>query len=149
MHLVGNSLKDTYRGYQKLFKVGPIVENITRKFQSCYLPEESISTDESLTLWKSRLSFKQYIPKAGMKTCELCEFRTEYLWNFIVCMGAGSDVKTTISVDDNFKSSNIFLKLVQSLLNMATLYTLCATKIKCLTFSMSEKGSDISVQLVS
>jgi hypothetical protein len=57
-------------------------------FQSAYLPSENISADESLTLWKGHLGIRQYIPlkaaKFGIKTFELCESSTGYLWHFTV-----------------------------------------------------------------
>jgi hypothetical protein len=62
LHLTDNTSKDTYEGPQKLFKIYPIIRHLNSKFQSLYLPQKDISVDESLTLCKGRLSFKQYLP---------------------------------------------------------------------------------------
>ena len=62
----------------KLFKLRPLLDHLFEKFQEVYVPTCNISiTDESLLLWKGRLSFKQYIPlkraKFGVKSFMLCE----------------------------------------------------------------------------
>ena len=46
----------------KLFKLRPLLDNLFEKFQEAYVPSCNIYIDESLLLWKGRLSFKQYIP---------------------------------------------------------------------------------------
>ena len=76
------------------------------------LPKQNVAIDESLTLWKGRLSFAQYIPlktsKFGIKTFELCESKTGYLWNFIVYTG-----KVTEFVSDSIpKTESIVKKLL-------------------------------------
>jgi len=59
----------------KLFKLWPILEYLKSKFASVYLPEQDVSVDESLMLWKRRLCWKQYIPmkraRYGIKSYEL------------------------------------------------------------------------------
>lgn len=55
-----------------------------------YIPEDHISIDEELLLWKGNLSFKQYIPmkraQLGIKMFSLCE-NSGYLWNSFVYLG--------------------------------------------------------------
>ena len=46
----------------RLYKVRPVVEYLVNKFKNVYVPEDHISIDEELLLWKGQLSFKQYIP---------------------------------------------------------------------------------------
>jgi hypothetical protein len=76
-HFVDNATQDSYSGPKKLFKIHPILTYLNNKFQTVYIPAENVAVDESLTLWKGRLSFKIYLPlkssKFGIKTFELCE----------------------------------------------------------------------------
>ena len=67
----------TYQGPPILFKIYPVICHLNIKFQTLYLPNQNIGIDESMTLWKGRLSIWQYLPlkasKFGIKTFELCE----------------------------------------------------------------------------
>jgi hypothetical protein len=91
LHFVDNTSKDTSEGQQKLFKIYPIMRHLNLKFQNLYLPQQDVSVDESLILWKSCLSFKQYLPlkssQFAIKTSELCESNSGYLWSFRVYTG--------------------------------------------------------------
>ena len=53
--------------------------------------ERDISIDESLLLWKRRLSWKQCIPnkrsRFGLKAFVLSEGSTGYVWNIILYTG--------------------------------------------------------------
>jgi hypothetical protein len=49
-------------GYDRLYKIRPIVDHLHEKFQEVYEPRQAICVDESLLLWKGRLIFRQYIP---------------------------------------------------------------------------------------
>ncbi|CAB3262184.1 unnamed protein product [Arctia plantaginis] len=77
----------------KLQKILPIVNHLNSKFSSLYLPEQNVAIDESLLLWKGRLSFSQRIStkraREGIKSYELCESRTGYLWKMEVYSGKG------------------------------------------------------------
>ncbi|RVE54733.1 hypothetical protein evm_000500 [Chilo suppressalis] len=77
----------------KLDKIIPIIEHLNKKFKSLYVLEQNIAIDESLLLWKGRLSFAQKIAtkraRVGIKTYELCESRTGYLWRMEVYTGKG------------------------------------------------------------
>ena len=83
MHFNNNDNIGTYQGPSKLFKIYPVLSHLNTKFQSLYLPGQNIAIDESLTLWRGRLSFRQYIPlkssKFGIKSYELCESSMGYL----------------------------------------------------------------------
>jgi hypothetical protein len=95
---------------------------LKRNFQSACLPAQDRSFDESLTLWKGCLSFKQYIPlkvaKFSLKTFELCESCSRYLWNFFVYTGADNDITTSIGVLDSPQSSMIVIRLVESVVKL-------------------------------
>lgn len=61
----------------KLYKVKPVLDILVTKFKTSYLPDDRLSIDESLLLWKGRLGWKMYIPKKkarfGMESFKLCE----------------------------------------------------------------------------
>jgi hypothetical protein len=121
MHFSNNDSKDTYQGPPNLFKIYPVVSYLNIKFQNLYIPDQNIAMDKSLTLWKGRLSFRQYIPlkssKFGIKSYELCESSLGYLWSIIIYTGKDSVFKTTFIADANTKTSAIVLSLVKPLLN--------------------------------
>ena len=58
-----------------------------RKFSSVYIPDEHVSIDESLMLWKGRLGWRQYIPskraRYGIKSYEICDSQSGYIWDFL------------------------------------------------------------------
>lgn len=70
----------------KLFKIKPIVDHLNYKFQVLYTPTQNIALDESLLMWKGWLQMSQMIPnkaaRRGLKTYEVCESQTGYLWRF-------------------------------------------------------------------
>ena len=71
--------------YNKASKIQPILEKLVERFKLLCELEGDISIDESLLLWKERLSWKQYIPKKrprfGLKAFVLSE--SGYVWNVI------------------------------------------------------------------
>lgn len=89
------------------------------RFQAAYKPGENIVVDESLLLFKGRLSWKQFIrtkrARFGMKTFELCDSETGYLYNTEVYCGASSDQKDATSLYG--KSGEVVLRLCENLLN--------------------------------
>jgi hypothetical protein len=68
--------------------LGPIISNIQTK----YYPKECLSLDESMLLWRGRLSFKQYIPskahKYRIKFFELCT-DDGFILDLIIYKGKG------------------------------------------------------------
>ena len=82
MHFNSDHVR-TYQGPSKLFKIYRVLSHLNTKFQSLYLPGQNIAIDESLALWRGRLSFRQYIPlkssKFGIKSYELCESSSRVL----------------------------------------------------------------------
>ena len=59
------------------------------------MPEQNISVDESLMLFKGRLLMKQYIPlkraRFGIKIFFLCESKSGYAWDFFIYTGQGEE----------------------------------------------------------
>lgn len=76
---------------KKLQKIQPVIDHLQKKFCSLYLPRPEIAIDESLLKWQGRLSFAQKIAtkaaKVGIKSYELCESDTGYLWKFFIYTG--------------------------------------------------------------
>ena len=120
LHFVDNESFVTYQGPSKLFKIFPVLCHLNSKFQTLYLPMQNIAIDESLTLWKGRLSFVQYLPlkasKFGIKTYELCESTTGYLWSFIVYTGKDTIMESALISPDTPKTEAIVKKLIEPLL---------------------------------
>lgn len=51
----------------RLYKVRPIMNHFNSKMQTVYYPGKHLSLDESMVLWKGKLSFRQYLPKKKHK----------------------------------------------------------------------------------
>ncbi|CAG4958413.1 unnamed protein product [Colias eurytheme] len=90
---------ESFQGKEETF-----LPAVTGSTQSNYVLDKDICIDESLTLWKGRSDIKQYIrskaSKFGIKTFELCESVTGYLWSFIVYTGkqSSADLEQTHGV---------------------------------------------------
>lgn len=88
-------------------KVQPVLDYLSNKFESLYLPEQEISLDESLLGYKGRLGLiKSKAGGASIKSFELCESKTGYLWKFQIYTGktnfnqAGGQTKTNPDQED-------------------------------------------------
>lgn len=64
-------------------------------------PFQDLCIDESLLLWKGRLSFKQFIPsersRFGIKLFEACDCETGYILNFIIYTGQRTELDENVS----------------------------------------------------
>ncbi|XP_025195976.1 piggyBac transposable element-derived protein 4-like, partial [Melanaphis sacchari] len=109
-----------------LFKIDMVLQDIKNNFRSAMVPFQNLVIDESLVLWKGRLSFKQFIRtkrhRFGVKFFILCDVETDYILDFIIYTG-----KTTrlVSCDANLGQSGAVVKtLMKRYLNKGhTLYT--------------------------
>ena len=102
----------------KLFKLRPLLDHLFEKFQEVYVPACNISIDESLLLWKGRLSFKQYTPlkrsRFGVKSFMLCE-DSGYTFSFKIY--TGKENVAPIAQDLSLSlSERVVVDLVQPLL---------------------------------
>ena len=79
-------------GYDKLFKVRPLLDEVLKNSSSLYVPHREVSIDEGMVLFKGRSSYKQYMPqkpvKRGFKVWCLAVSRNGYLQAFEVYTGA-------------------------------------------------------------
>lgn len=104
--------------YPKLNKIWPILEKLNCLFKNSLTPDRDVTIDESLLLFKGRLSWMQYIPlkraRFGIKSYMLCESKSGYLWSMIVYTGRG----TICNVDGQQLacSTKIVLSLMEELL---------------------------------
>lgn len=98
---------------KKLCKIKTILEYVVNKCKSLYTPKMDICIDESLLMWKGRLSWRQYIPskrsRFGIKFFVLCESESGYIWNFYVYTG-----KETY-YDPRYSEFNISARIVLQL----------------------------------
>jgi hypothetical protein len=117
LHFADNETINSFQGPKKLFKIFPVISHLNNRFQELYLPNRDISIDESLTLWKGRLSFKEYLllkaSKFGIKTYDLCDAITGYLWSFLVYAGKGTEFDSLLITADTNKTTAIVLKLAE------------------------------------
>ena len=78
----------------RLHKIVPILNNFVQKSQECFHPYQNLCLDESLLLYKGRLSFKQYIPskrnKFGVKSYMICDCKSGFVLDMIVYAGKGT-----------------------------------------------------------
>lgn len=74
----------------RLFKLRHICDLLVARFQAVYTMERDVSIDESMVLWRGRLTFRQFIPgkrhKYGVKLYLLCE-PSGYIYNMLVYCG--------------------------------------------------------------
>jgi len=119
LYFIDNESFLTYQGPPILFKIYPVICHLNIKFQTLYLPNQNIAIDEILTLWKGRLSTRQYLPlkasKFRIKTFELCESRTGYLWCFLVYTGKNMVPQLSLITPDTPKTAAVLLELLEPL----------------------------------
>ena len=101
----------------KLRRIQLIMEYLRHKFQGAIIAWENLCVDESLMLWKSRLSFKQYIPtkrrRFGVKLFMLCDCDTKVVLNFIVYTGVETEIDNHPEVG---LSGSVVLSLMENYL---------------------------------
>lgn len=102
-------------GNDKLSKIRTVVETLRRKYRSLLQPYQNLVIDESLMLWKGRLSFRQYLPnkrkRFGVKLFVLCDCQTGIILDFIIYTGKG----TNVGCEDD-KDSGLSSKVVKTLM---------------------------------
>lgn len=121
LHFADNEAYDRNSHPQtKLNKIWPIFENFNNKCGSLYIPERDITIDESLMLYKGRLSWRQYLPlkraRFGIKIFCLCESKSGYLFASIIYTGKGTIICP--QYENCPVSTQIVMALIEPLLNM-------------------------------
>ncbi|KAL4153017.1 hypothetical protein QTP88_000850 [Uroleucon formosanum] len=81
----------------RLAKVRMPLKEITKNFKEAMVPFENLAIDESLVLWKGRLSFKQFIKtkrhRFGIKIFVLCDVETDFILDIIIYTGSTTEYK--------------------------------------------------------
>lgn len=66
---------------ERLYKIQMVITDVKKNFKDALIPFSNLAIDESLLLWKGRLSFKQYIKskrhRFGIKLYILCDCETD------------------------------------------------------------------------
>ncbi|KAL2731776.1 LOW QUALITY PROTEIN: piggyBac transposable element-derived protein 4-like [Vespula squamosa] len=100
----------------KLYKIREICDKLRQSFQQAFHPFENLCIDESLLLYKDRLSFKQYIPSEGntfgIKSFILCDTQSGFVQDFIIYNRSLTDCENEFIG----KSGNIVMELLKSYL---------------------------------
>ena len=102
----------------RLYKIKPVINDLRKKFRSLVIPYKNLCIDESLILWKGRLTFKQYIPtkrhRFGIKVFVICDCQIRVVLDFIAYTGSSAD----FDLDQNLgKSGSIVMVLMTPYLN--------------------------------
>ncbi|CAF3605845.1 unnamed protein product [Rotaria socialis] len=78
-----------------LRKLRPFLKIVQDLCLSMYIPRRNVAVDETLLLYKGRISFKQYNPRKrarfGIKTLALCDSTNGFLHNFEVYTGQNTN----------------------------------------------------------
>ncbi|CAK9816234.1 PiggyBac transposable element-derived protein 4 [Anthophora plagiata] len=84
----------------RLCKIRKITDMLRKKFSQTFQPYQQLCIDESLLLYKGRLSFKQYIPskrsRFGIKSFILSDCKTGFIQDIIVYAGSSTIVDSEI-----------------------------------------------------
>ncbi|XP_046997985.1 piggyBac transposable element-derived protein 4-like [Schistocerca americana] len=100
IHLNDNTLhpEKGHPGYDKLYKLRPVIKILSESFSKCYQPSKHLAIDESMIKFKGRNSMKQYMRdkpiKRGYKVWMLCD-KTSYNLKFDIYTGKARCFETT------------------------------------------------------
>lgn len=123
LHFADNSNVDRE---DKLFKIRCIVDHCRTTFKKSLYPFQNLVIDESLLLFKGRLSFRQFIPskrhRFGVKFFVMVDCDTGYILDFIIYTGGSTEIT---EIDKRLgKSGNIVMTLTEPFWNKGhRLYT--------------------------
>nr|CAI5847847.1 unnamed protein product [Callosobruchus analis] len=88
----------------KLYKISPLLERLLKNFQDAYAPEEHLSLDESMLLFRERLSFRMYVKnkkaKYGIKFFKLCA-PNGYVFNIEIYKGKQETISKEPKLDSD------------------------------------------------
>lgn len=76
--------------YDKLYKLRPLLDELTQTFTNCWKPGKYQSVDESMIKFKGRSSMKQYMPAKPVKRGHKCWTRADesgYVCEFQIYTG--------------------------------------------------------------
>ena len=117
-HLNNSALqrKQGEDGYDRLYKVRPILTNFNDKVKEVYHPPKNISVDEGMIAFKGRLAFRQYMPikpvKYGIKVWMAADASNGFVVNHNVYLGKENDC-----VRENGLGYDVVMDLISPLYN--------------------------------
>ena len=94
LHFADNSKAPArgQNGYDRIFKVRPVLNDVLKNSQKVYLPRENLSVDEGMIAFKGRLGFRQYMlakpTKYGIKVWMAADSQNGFVVNFDVYLGS-------------------------------------------------------------
>ena len=97
LHIADNSLAIPrgQPGFDKLYKIRPLLNILISNFQNVYSPHREVSIDEAMVGFKGRNTMKQYMPmkptKRGFKSWSLCDAHNGFSYNIDIYTGAGNN----------------------------------------------------------
>ncbi|KAJ8949794.1 hypothetical protein NQ318_000492 [Aromia moschata] len=99
----------------RLYKIRCVVDHFKNSFKNSLYPFQNLVIDESLMLFKGRISFCQYIPskrhRFRIKFFVLVDCETGYILDYIIYTGSITEIG---EIDEKFgKSGNIVLTLTE------------------------------------
>lgn len=125
LHFTDNDYILEHGDQKKIAKIKPVVDHLNEKFKTAYSPRRELSIDESLLLWKGRLSWVQCIrtkaARFGIKSYELCEAVSGYVLKMIIYTGKGTTNSEPVAGFRN-STSKVVLNLIGAYLRKG--YTL-------------------------
>uniref|UniRef100_A0A3P8X756 PiggyBac transposable element-derived protein domain-containing protein n=1 Tax=Esox lucius TaxID=8010 RepID=A0A3P8X756_ESOLU len=94
LHFANNA---TVNLQDPLHKIRRVLSGLTKTFGQVFVPYKDLCIDESLMLWKGRLSFRQYIPskrhRFRVKFFLLCDVKTGFVQDIIIYTGSTTDIQ--------------------------------------------------------
>ena len=103
-------------GFDRLYKVRPVIDYVKGNFLSNFQPSKNISVDEGMIAYKGRVSFRQYMPqkptKYGIKVWMAADSSNGYILNFNTYLG--KEVGQTLTHGLGYR---VVTRLVQPFMN--------------------------------
>ena len=95
-----NNMDRAANADDKLFKVRPVLDNLTEKWKRSYNLGEQLSIDEAMLNWQGRVPFKVFMKnkpiKHGIKSYVLANAKTFYCWNISIYKRDKKTIKETV-----------------------------------------------------
>ena len=100
------------RGYNPLFKLGKVYENILSRFKNVWYPGQHVCIDEGMIPFRGKVHMRVYAPdkpdKYGLKSYELCDSQNAYCCVFQLYTG-----KTEKPASKHGKTYDLVMDIMQ------------------------------------
>ena len=119
LHFVDN--ENLGKKYPLAAKIRPVWDYCNEKFQYIYTPEQYISIDKSLLLWKGGLSWKQSIltkhARFGFNMYSVNKSESGYIYKLLLY--TGKEMTEKLAGDFKYVATRIVMDLMQDLLDIS------------------------------